>query len=140
MRRVAGLVAVLAIAGCGGGGTSAKDYRAKADAVCARVKAQRDRIPPAQDVEQLKATLQTTIAINTEALRRLQALKPPGDLKDEHDVIVTRLQETLKLQQQALKTDPKGKAMESINIRAGQAHTAMVAAARSAKLVRCTQL
>lgn len=141
MRRAAALAALLAVAGCGGSsGSSAKVYRAKADAICTTIKSQRDRIPPAQDIEQLRAVAQATIAINTDALRRFKALKPPDDLKGEHEIIVTRLDETLNLQQQAVTIDPKSKAMETINVRAGQAHTALVAAAKSAKLPACEAL
>jgi hypothetical protein len=141
MRRLAALAALLAIAGCGGGGgMSAKDYRAKADAICTTIRSERDRIPPAQDLEQLKAVGRTTIAINTDAVRHLKALDPPGDLKGSHEVIVTRLEETVKLQQSALTTDPKSHAMESINVRAGRARLAMIAAAKKAKLVACQRL
>jgi hypothetical protein len=82
----------------------------------------------------------STIAINTDALRKFKELDPPGDLKAPHSVIVTRLGDTLKLQQQALKTNPKSQAMESINVRAGQARAALLAAAQQAKLPACEQL
>jgi hypothetical protein len=80
------------------------------------------------------------IAINTDALRKFKELKPSGDLKAPHTVIVTRLGETLKLQQQALKTNPKSRAMQTINIRAGQARAALLAAAQQAKLPACQRL
>jgi hypothetical protein len=133
-------VAALAAAGCGSSGTSAKDYRAKADAICASIKSQRDRLPPAANIEELRAVARSTIAINTDALRKFKALDPPDDLKAPHNVIVTRLSDTLQLQQQALKTDPKSQAMESINVRAGQARAALLAAATQAKLPACEQL
>ena len=119
---------------------SAKDYRAKADAICASVRAQRDRLTPASNLEELKAVARSTIAINTDALRRFKALKPPGDLKSPHSVIVTRLQETLKLQQQALTTDPASIAMRAINGRVAIAHAAMIKAAQDAKLPACERL
>ena len=55
-------------------------------------------------------------------------------------MIVTRLGETLRLQQQALKTNPSSKAMETINVRAGQARAALLAAAQQAKLPACERL
>lgn len=140
MRRALPAALVLAIAGCGSSGMSAKDYRAKADAICASVRAQRDRLTPASNLEELKAVARSTIAINTDAVRRLQALKPPGDLKAPHSVIVTRLQETLKLQQQALTTDPASTAMRAINGRVAIAHAAIIKAAQDAKLPACAQL
>lgn len=141
MRRTALLAGLLlTIAGCGSSGTSAKDYRTKADAICTSVRAQRDRLTPASNLEELKAVARSTIAINTDALRRLQALKPPGDLKAPHSVIVARLQETLKLQQQALTTDPASTAMKAINGRVAIAHAALVKAAQDAKLPACEQL
>jgi hypothetical protein len=142
-RRVAPvtLVALLAVAGCGGsGGLSDKEYRAKAGAICTFIRTQRDRISPAQDLEQLKAVARTTIAINTDALRRFKELKPPDDLKAPHDVIVTRLNDTVRLQQQALDAGPKSKTMENINVRAGEARRALIAAAQQAKIPACEQL
>jgi hypothetical protein len=135
------LLGVVAVAGCGGsGGLSDKDYRTKADAICASVKSQRDRLPPASNIEELRAVARSTIAINTEALRRFKELKPPDDLKAPNSVIVTRLSETLRLQQQALTTDPKSQAMESINVRAGQSRAALLKSAQQAKLPACQAL
>ena len=140
MRRLLLAALVVAVAGCGSSGMSAKDYRAKANAICASIKSQRDRIPPASNLEDLKAAARTTIAINTAALRQFKALKPSGDLKGPHSVIVTRLAETLQLQQKALTTDTKSTAMQTINVRAGQARAALLAAAQQAKLTACEQL
>jgi hypothetical protein len=140
MRRVAPVLAVLVVAGCGSSGMSDKDYRAKANAICTSIRSQRDRLPPASNIEELRAVAQSTIAINTDALRKFKELKPSGDLKAPHSVIVTRLGETLNLQQQALKTNPKSTAMQTINIRAGQARAALLAAAQQAKLPACERL
>jgi hypothetical protein len=135
------LPAVVAFAGCGGsGGLSDKDYRAKADAICTSIKSQRDRLPTASNIEELRAAAQSTIAINTDALRKFKELKPPDDLKAPNSVIVTRLGETLRLQQQALKAGQKTQAMQTINVRAAQAHAALLAAAQQAKLPACEQL
>jgi hypothetical protein len=131
----------VAFAGCGGsGGLSDKDYRAKADAICTSIKSQRDRLPTASNIEELRAAAQSTIAINTDALRKFKELKPPDDLKAPNSVIVTRLGETLRLQQQALKAGQKTQAMQTINVRAAQAHAALLAAAQQAKLPACEQL
>jgi hypothetical protein len=143
MRRTApALVAVAGlVAGCGGsGGLSDKDYRAKADAICAQIKSQRDRLPRAQNLEELRAVARSTIAINIDALRKFKALAPPGDLKGPHVVIVNRLGETLRLQQQAVKADPQSQDMQSINVRAAAARTALLAAAKQAKLPACELL
>jgi len=144
MRRALLAVALggLVLAGCGGSsGTSDKEYRADADAICASIKSQRDRLPPASNIDELRAVARSTIAINTEALRKFKELKAPDDLKAPHAVIVARLAETLQLQQRALKTkNPKSPALQTINVRAGQARAALLAAARQAKLPRCAQL
>jgi hypothetical protein len=143
MRRaaLAGCAAVLALAGCGGGGgMSAKDYRAKANAICSSIRAQRERLPPASNLDQLKAVARSTIAINTDALRKFKALNPPDELKAPNSVIVARLNDTLALQQKALNTDPRSKAMETINVSAGKARQALIAAAEQAKLPACEQL
>lgn len=140
MKRLAIAAGLLAVAGCGSSGMSDKAYRQKADAICASIRAQRDRLPAASNLEELKAVARSTIAINTDALRKFKQLDPPGDLKAPHSVIVTRLGETLKLQEQALTTDPKSTAMQQINVKAGQARAAMLAAAQQAKLQACEQL
>jgi hypothetical protein len=142
MRRTAPALALgVLVAGCGSSGMSDKDYRAKADAICTSIKSQRDRLPPASNLEELRAVARSTVAINTDALRRFKELDPPDDLKAPHTVIVTRLGETLKLQQQALNTkDPHSAAMQAINVRAGQARAALLAAAQQAKLPACEQL
>jgi hypothetical protein len=140
-RAAAALLAVAGLAGCGGSsGLSDKDYRAKADAICAQIKSERDRLPTASNLEELRAVAQSTIAINTDALRKFKELDPPGDLKAPHVVIVNRLGETLRLQQQAIKADPKSNTMQSINVRAGQARAALLAAAKQAKLQACQRL
>jgi len=130
----------LALAGCGSSGLSDKDYRAKADAICASVRAQRDRLTPASNLEELRAVAQSTIAINTDGLRRFKELDPPGDLKSPHAAIVSRLGETLRLQQQALKAGQTRQTLQSINLRARQTHAALVAAAQRAKLAACELL
>jgi hypothetical protein len=141
MRRGAlALTAVAALAGCGSSGTSAKDYRAQADAICAQIKSERERLPPAANIDELRSVAQSTIAINTDALRKFKGLDPPGDLKGPHTVIVERLSETLKLQQQAVKESASSPAMASINIRAGRARAALLAAAKEAKLPACQAL
>jgi hypothetical protein len=142
MRRALLAVVLLAVTGCGrSSGLSDKDYRAKADAICASIKSQRERLPTASNIEELRAVAQSTIAINTDALRRFKALKPPGDLEAPHSVIVTRLGQTLSLQQQAVKvSDVKSQTMQAINIRAAQARAAILAAAQQAKLTACQQL
>jgi len=143
MRRAAliACASAAAFAGCGGGGgMSAKDYRAKADAICSSIKAQRERLPPASNLDELKAVARSTIAINTDALRKFKALDPPDELKAPNSVIVARLNDTLQLQQKALNSDPRSKAMETINVSAGKARQALIAAAEQAKLPACEQL
>ena len=140
MKLLAIAAGLLAFAGCGSSGMSDKEYRQKADAICASIRSQRDRLPAASNLEELKSVARSTIAINTDALRRFKALDPPSDLKAPHSVIVTRLGETLKLQEQALTTNPKSTAMQQINVKAGQARAALLAAAQQAKLQACEQL
>jgi hypothetical protein len=132
--------ALLAVVGCGSSGMSDKEYRDKAGAICSQIRSQRDRLSPASNIEELKAVARSTIAINTDALRKFKELDPPGDLKSPHTVIVARLGETLKLQQQALTTDPTSPAMQQINTKAGQARAALLKAAQQAKLPACEQL
>jgi hypothetical protein len=140
VKRTGLAVAVVALSGCGSSGLSDKDYRSKAGAICAQVRAQRDRLPPASNLEELRAAAQSTIAINTDALRKFKELDPPDDLKGPHDAIVSRLGETLRLQQQALKASPSSATMQSLNSRAAQVRAALLAAAQRAKLPACERL
>jgi hypothetical protein len=140
MRQLALGAALIAVAGCGSSAMSDKAYRQKADAICASIAAQRDRLPPASNLEELRAVAQSTIAINTDALRRFKELDPPGDLKAAHRVIVGRLGEMLRLQQRALTTDPQSPAAHQINVDAITARTGLVNAAQQAKLQACEQL
>ena len=123
------------------GRVSDKDYRAKADAICTSIKSQRDRLPPASNITELRAVARSTIAINTDALRRFKALDPPGDLRRRNDVIVTRLQQTLELQQQALKgRRRRARRWRRSTCAQGRRGRALVAAAQQAKLPACAQL
>jgi hypothetical protein len=140
MSRAPLVAALIAVAGCGSSGMSDREYRAKADAICASITAQRDRLPPPSNLEELRAVAQSTIAINTDALRRFRELDPPGDLKTAHRTIVGRLGEMLRLQQRALTTDPKTAAGQQINANAVTARVGLVNAAQQAKLQACAQL
>jgi hypothetical protein len=140
MRRLGAVLVLVAVAGCGSSSLSAKDYRAKADAICTTIRSERDRLPGARDLEQLRAVARSTLAINTDALRRFKDLDPPGDLSDQHDVIVKGLDDTVKLQQQALRTKATSDAMRTINIRAGEARAEILKAAEQAKLPACGRL
>jgi hypothetical protein len=141
MRRLTAALALgLVVAGCGSDSLSAKDYRAKANAICTTIRAERDRLPGARDLEQLRAIARSTLAINTAALRRFKDLDPPGELSDQHDVIVKSLDDTVKLQQQALRTKATSNAMRDINIRAGEARAEILKAAEQGKLPACGRL
>ena len=130
------------LAGCGGSsGLSDKEYRTKADAICTSIRSQRDRLPAASETSRSCGRWRSsTVAINTDALRRFKDLDPPGDLSDQHDVIVKSLDDTVKLQQQALRTKATSDAMRTINIRAGEARAAILKAAEQAKLPACGRL
>ena len=128
------------VAGCGSNALSDKEYRTKADAICTTIRSQRDRLPRRRDIEELRAIASSTLAINTDALRRFKDLDPPGDLSDQHNVIVKSLDDTVKLQQQALRTKATSDAMRTINIRAGEARAEILKAAEQAKLPACGRL
>jgi uncharacterized lipoprotein len=88
-----GLITALALAllaGCGGGETrlSAKDYRAKATAICAATKRQTDALGRPKGTSQFKVFLSRGLKVTERNLRRFQALRPPKDLQAAHDAIV----------------------------------------------------
>ncbi len=92
MRRVAltaGAVLLLAAAGCGGGGggerLSREDYVAQADAICKEVEQKADELAAPGSIQEIPPYVDGALPIFDEGLERLEALRPPEDLRDKVD-------------------------------------------------------
>jgi len=78
------LVAAALLGGCGGGGSSstrltAKDYAAKADAICGKYKQQTDSLARPADLSDLADVADQVVPILDKARGELAKLKPPAD-------------------------------------------------------------
>jgi hypothetical protein len=95
MRRglIIGALAATALAGCGGGGDdsrlSAKDYRAKASQICAETQRETNALGRPKRTSEFKVFLARGLKVTDRSLQRFAALKPPKDLEDEHNAIVS---------------------------------------------------
>lgn len=89
MRALALLVAVCALAGCGGS-SPASDYRAGGDRACARAAQATSELP--RLVHDKRLTLDQAQERSQEIGRRfvadLEALEPPSELKDAHSRLI----------------------------------------------------
>ena len=111
------LAALLALAvlagGCGDDGTSAEDYRAQANAICADAKQQAGELPPpAGDTAEAVAEYAGARApIVREELEALGELDPPDELADGHEQLLrhTELEaQALENLEQAAAADNRG--------------------------------
>lgn len=99
MRRLTPLVLALVLAGCGGSGgdarLSAADYRAKADAACARVDDELLRLPVKARAEGLgvQELVKRGRAITGRYVDTITGLRPPSDLADAHSKLAGHLEE-----------------------------------------------
>jgi len=83
VRRAAFLVlAVVLLAGCGGGGgkrLSREEYVSKADAICGKYNQQTKALANPSNLAELAAVADKTLPILDNALKDLRKLKPPED-------------------------------------------------------------
>jgi hypothetical protein len=84
-RALAVLGAAVALAGCGSSGSmSAADYRNAATKICDDANRRAAAVPQPQGLGTLRDYLDSTLAIVSSDTDKLRALKPPDDLKTEH--------------------------------------------------------
>lgn len=80
----AALVAAVALAGCGGGGSdslSADEFRSQADAICADANAKTDALAEPTSAATFLPYLRAGLPIQEAQLGKLEALKPPSELQ-----------------------------------------------------------
>ena len=77
------LLAIVVVAGCGGGSGDGRltkqSYAAKADAICTKYRMQTGALPNPTNTAQLVNVVDKTLPILDSALKDLRALTPPAD-------------------------------------------------------------
>src|SRR4051812_20136019 len=81
---------VVILAGCGGG-LSRNALVAKGDAICKRVNAQIAKEPTPKDAAGLKRLADKTVAISDPAIKDMEALQAPDELKQDFAKFVASL-------------------------------------------------
>ena len=81
---------LLLVAGCGGG-LSKSELVAKGDAICDRVNKQIAKVPDPQTSKDLARLADRTVQISDPAIKDMEALDPPSDLKDDFGKFVASL-------------------------------------------------
>jgi hypothetical protein len=137
------LAAVVACAwvGAAAAALSPRDYRAQANAICKRAKAQIDAIPQPKTKAQLARALGKTVPIGRAELAGLRKLDPPPSLKKAHERALGYLKTEIDLLAGAVKrihagTDPTV-AFNAINERGTKAGAAEDAAWKDAGASVC---
>ncbi|MDX6652588.1 MAG: hypothetical protein QOJ38_1369 [Solirubrobacterales bacterium] len=125
----AALTVALAVLGCGGGGSaeSRAAFVKQADTVCADGKQQfqKAQATPPESARQAEQQTAKLVALTQAELKRLRALKPPGELRADYDAYLKARQDAvavlLKGQLAAKRNDPQGYASAKDEIARGQA-------------------
>jgi outer membrane murein-binding lipoprotein Lpp len=100
MRAPAAIVLlVVVLAGCGGG-LSRNELVAKGDAICKRVNAQIAKEPTPKDAAGLKRLADKTVAISDPAIKDMEALQAPDELKQDFAKFVASLKQQRDLTRQ----------------------------------------
>ena len=87
--RLASLCVALALAGCGGGGTSASEYREQAEEICATATREAAGVAPPSDTAASVAEYGDAVAeIRERETVALDELEPPGELEAGHRQLV----------------------------------------------------
>ena len=99
MRAAAVVVALLALAACGGSGTrlSRDAYVAKVDAVCRDVNAKQKALTVPTTTGQIPAYVEKALPIFDDALARIRRLRPPSELDAEVRTWLSSLGDSRKL-------------------------------------------
>ena len=109
MRAHAAAVAliVLPLAACGGG-LSKQELVAKGDAICKRVNTQIAKEPAPTDAAGLKRLADKTVALSDPAIKEMEALEPPDELKQDFAKFVASLKRQRDLTKQIGEAAAKG--------------------------------
>jgi hypothetical protein len=82
--RRAALLAVLVVAGCGGGELSREEFNERANAICNRVNEELAEVGTPESLDQLATTLD-----------ELRELEPPAEIEDEVDAWIDQVEKAV---------------------------------------------
>jgi hypothetical protein len=94
VRRVA-LLAVLVVAGCGGGELSRDEFKQEANAICDRVNEELGEVGTPESLEDLATTLDEGIVVVRDAIAELRDLEPPSEIEGEVAAWIDQVEKAL---------------------------------------------
>jgi hypothetical protein len=144
MRRSVALLAVVALAACGGSGgerLSRDTYVARADAICADVAAQREVLPAPTSIAEIPGYVDKALPIIDAALVKLRALRPPLEMQQSVTAWLDTTAQTLAvladLRRAAQDGNPAGDKVRAFAAKAKTLNDRRGALARSIGLTSC---
>jgi hypothetical protein len=138
------LAAVALLAGCGGedAGGDRDAYVRDGERICADYEAEIAKLPQPEKLSDIGRYIATATPLLEDTVKRIEALDPPGDLRDEYDEFRGAARQTLDraaLLQQAA-TGGDSAEVERLLEEAAAASARRVELARAAGLERCAQI
>src|SRR3954451_15721953 len=109
--RAAVALLVVPLAACGRG-LSKRELVAKGDTICKRVNTQIAKEPAPKDAAGLKRLADKTLALSGPAIKDMEALQPPDELRKDFDAFVARLKEQRELTRQVGEAAGQGDAQK----------------------------
>jgi hypothetical protein len=89
-RHAAAALVLLLVAGCGGG-LSKQELVAKGDAICKRINARMAKEPDPKTAEDLQRLANRTVELSDPAIKDMEELDPPSELKADFERFVASL-------------------------------------------------
>jgi hypothetical protein len=113
---------VVPLAACGGG-LSKSELIAKGDAICKRVNDRIAKEPEPKSIADLQRLAAKTVAVSNPAIKQMDALEPPDELKADFDKFVASLKQQRDLTKQIGDAAAKGDTakIQEIGTEAGKA-------------------
>lgn len=146
MRALAALAgaAALLLAGCGGGagGGDPEAYVRDGEATCADYEAKIAKLDQPQQLRDIGVYISQATPILQDTVRRIEALDPPADLRDEYETFRAAARETLERAEALRRSAASGDSaeVERLLAEAREASARRVELARGAGLERCAQI
>jgi hypothetical protein len=111
------LVAIVLVAGCGGGGSGTRltkrEYASKADAICGKYNRQVRGLSNPQNLSELEKVADQTLSVLASAIRDLKKLSPPASEQAKADQWLTQV-ENLEEDLTEIRDGAKDKNMQAV--------------------------